>query len=52
MKDALSPDDISDGQQFEDLVADHFEMGDAKNIIDVDVKPPSEGSDGVSLGDD
>ncbi len=47
MKQTISLDAISDGQQFENLVADYFrEMKDAKNIIDVDVKPPSEGSDG------
>jgi predicted helicase len=39
--------EISDGLKFENLVADYFrEMKDAKNIIEVDVKPPSEGSDG------
>lgn len=47
MKNTISLDDISDDQQFENLVADYFrEMRDAKNITDVDVKPPSEGSDG------
>jgi hypothetical protein len=47
MKNIISLDDISDGQQFENLVADYFrEMGEAKNITEVDVKPPSEGNDG------
>jgi hypothetical protein len=30
MKSAISLDDISDGHQFEDLVADHFRDGGRK----------------------
>ncbi|SRR5260370_30674124 len=47
MKRVLDFSEISNGLKFENLVADYFrEMKAAKNIIEVDVKPPSEGSDG------
>ncbi len=47
MKQTIDFAEISDGLQFENLVADYFrEMTEAKNISEVDVKPPSEGSDG------
>jgi hypothetical protein len=47
LKTVIDFSEISDGLHFENLVADYFkEMKDAKNIIEVDVKPPSEGSDG------
>ena len=47
MKNTIDFSEISDGHQFENLVADYFrETKEPKNIIDVDVKPPSEGSDG------
>jgi hypothetical protein len=47
MKKTIDFAEISGGLQFENLAADYFkEMKDAKNITEVDVKPPSEGSDG------
>ena len=47
MKRVLDFAEISDGLRFENLAADYFrEMKGARNVTEVDVKPPSEGSDG------
>ena len=47
MKRIIDFAEISDGLQFENLVADYFrEMKRVKNVTEVNVKPPSEGNDG------
>jgi hypothetical protein len=47
MKRVLDFAEISDGLRFENLAADYFrEMKGARNVTEVDVKPPSQGSDG------